>query len=110
MAIADILRKFGSKKQKFQEAQQDDRVHNIIRERKKSSNERELDRFEEEAREKQIKVDLERFREERKEEARETTVLNGKNIFKGHKSILKQENIFANQPNIFAGQRGMFLK
>jgi len=110
MAIADILKKFGLKKQKFQEAQQEDRIQNIVQERKKSSNERELDRFFEEERERKIKVDLESFREKRKEEMRETTVLNGKNIFKGHNSILDQPNIFANQPNIFAGQRGMFFK
>lgn len=101
MALRDILNRFKQKGAKFKEMQEDDRLQTKLMERKKSANERELERRMEAMRQERITEQLRQFREKDKVENRKVTVLAGKNIFKGHKSILtNNKKLFAMQPTI----------
>jgi len=109
MVLKQMLERFRDRRSNFKHAQVEDRTGELISERKKSANERELDRFMEEDREKQILSNLIQFRAKRAEEDRKTTVLGGKNIFTGHKSIME------NNDKLFSGKMdnakgGMFFK
>lgn len=108
--ISEILEKFRNKKRKFQETQEDFRISKLVEEREKTANERELERFMEEERQKNIKIHLDSFRKKRQHEINSMNILKGKNIFKGHKSILAQPNIFRGNKNLFLHQRSMFIK
>ena len=58
MSFGEVMRKFLGKseeREKFSELQQEDRLQHRVQERKKNSNERELERFQEENRQKMIK-------------------------------------------------------
>lgn len=97
----------------FKEVQMQDRVQTMVQERKKNSNERELERFIEEDRQKMIKQQLEMYRQRRKMQDREVTTLDKKNIFKNHEPILKHDDkLFglkkSNQSMMTKG--GMFFK
>lgn len=89
MAFKDVMRKFAGKDEQFAAMQKEDRLQTKLVERKKNSNERELERFQEEARQDQIKVDLEGFRKERREELFKTTMFDGPNHFTNQKNIFK---------------------
>lgn len=108
--LKEFLQRARQRKVKFKDAKEDMAVSRILNERQKNSNERELEGYLEEERQKKIKIQLEHFRKMRKEEAMKTTVLNGKNIFKNQDNILKQPNIFAHNRSMFLGQQGMFIK
>ena len=86
MTIKEMVRKFLHKDGDFKEMQRQDRLQNVLEARKKNSNERELERYLEEERQKRIKIELEAFRKQHQDE-----------FFHGP-SILKQKNIFKRQP------------
>jgi hypothetical protein len=99
----------------LKQALEEDKVRTVVEERKKSSNEREYDRFLKEEREETIKGELERFRKERDADIRfGHNPLNTPNIT-NHVDweVLKERNIFANDNkhsimrvnSIFTGQR-----
>ena len=97
------------KDERFSEMQEEDRRVTRLQERKKNSNERELERYQEEERQKQIKEELEMFRKQKKDELWRT------NIFAGHKSILANDNPIITGKNIFKvkrkrRQQGLFFK
>jgi len=92
MGVKEFLAKAFKKDERFKELEKEMRIRKMIEERMKPSNERELERYMEEERQKTIKKHLEEFRNARKEEAwHGESILNQKNIFKGHKSILNED-------------------
>jgi len=117
MVLKEFLARLREKKVVMQEAQTQDRVAHTVQERKKSSNERELERFVEENRQEQIKKQLHQFRERQKTRNREVTTLDKHNIFKNHKPILQHDKkLFGmNQGNMLSqgsmlNQGGMFFE
>ena len=124
MAFKDFLKRSLAKDDEFKELQKQDRMQTILEERKKGANERELERFVEEERQKNIKENLEEFRKKRQEEFMHgNNILNQENIFKGHKSVLHQDRSaldngkgILNDKNMFMtkatnhGKGGMFFK
>ena len=111
MAIIDIVRRMSEKrsetKEKFKQMQEDDRLNTMLEERKKSSNQRELEAFHKKQEESQIKVALDKVRKQQQSEvfkskhsilASGTNILrDNKKLLKGGKSILSQKSIFLNQ-------------
>jgi len=121
MTIKDLINKFGGKenekKELLKRLKSQDEVETIISERKKSANERELERYMDEDREKEIKERLEYMRKKRKHDIdfnhnplkvenimnkKSWEVLKEKNMFKNNK------NIFSNQPFIFKSNKNLF--
>jgi len=105
MALMDFLKNKLKKDEDFKAAEKEVKIQKIIEQRQKGSNERELERFVEEDRQRTIKEQLEQFRNKEKEKMR-TNIFKGKNIFKGHKSILHQDDKMfdlkmQNQGNMF---------
>ena len=110
MAIKDFINKFLNKENTFKEMQKDDRLRTKLETRKKNSNERELERFQEEERQKMIKLELEQFRKQKKDEFfHGPNLLEQKNIFKGHTSVMTNNNKLFSVKNNMHGQ-GMFFK
>jgi len=111
MAIKDFINKFLHKDNAFKEMQNEDRLRNKLETRKKNSNERELERFEEEDRQKMIKERLEQFRNRQKEEFfHGPNLMKQKNIFQGHQSVMtNNKKLFSVKNNNLHGQ-GMFFK
>lgn len=107
--LKEILAKLRERKDSFKDAQHSDRVAELIAQRKKNSNERELEGYLEEERQKKIKLQLDYFRAKQREENRRQTVLGGKNVFSGHKSVLTEnKNVFNMDNDTF--KTGMFFK
>lgn len=102
MVIDKFMKRMTEKKEALNRAQVDDRVHTVITERKKSANERELEKLMEEEREEKIKRQLSFARRRRQNKIDSMSVINKKNIFKNHKSIL------TSGPSILQGNN-MFL-
>jgi len=69
MGIRDFLDKMKNKKSKYKEFEEDQKIQEKYVERKKSSNERELERFMHEEREENIKKELAEFRAKRQKSA-----------------------------------------
>jgi len=126
MSVKEFLSHALKKDSRFKELEKEIRIQKMIQERMKNSNERELDRFYEEERQKTIKKNLEEFRNARKEESwhGENNILNAPNIFKGQQNILhedksaldngqgilNQKNIFSMGSNKKTKKGGMFFK
>jgi hypothetical protein len=94
------------KKEIFKRMQEQDKMENMLEERKKSSNQRELERYIKEEREKQIKEQLDFMRKKRRDEiAFGSQPLNIKNIT-NHTDweVLKEKNQFAKKGNMFSNQ------
>jgi hypothetical protein len=102
--MQNILQKFRQKKDKFREADENLKIGRMVVEREKSSNERELERFMEEEREKSISLKLAQFRKERQKESMRTTMFDGADQFRN------QKNIFKGNKNMFAEGGGLFFK
>lgn len=109
MTLKEIFNKFTHKDERFKDMQREDRMGKVLEERKKNANERELERFIEEERQKQIKIALEQFRKKKKDEFfHGGNMLKQKNIFKGHKNILHQDfDILKGGENLFMKKGGM---
>lgn len=98
-------------KLKYKEAEENMRIQKTLEERQKSSNERELDRYFQEKREKEIKEQLDHIRsKQNKENWKGDNLMNGTSILKEDRPILKEKNIFkGNQhSNLIKGE--MFFK
>ena len=109
MGFKDIIQKMGAKnkekKEHFKQLQEQDQLSTMVEERKKSANQRELERYIKENKEKEIKEYLEVARRKRYEDiAFQHNPLNTKNIMKSQWSVLKEKNQFANKENIFQNQ------
>jgi len=108
MAFKDFLRKSLARDPRLKEMQEQRRMEKIIEEREMNANERELNRYIEEERQKSIKKNLEEFREMRKREtwnpSEENQILKAKDIFKGHKSVLHQDFEILGGKQLFKGK------
>jgi hypothetical protein len=121
MGIKDLIKSFGSKQRNMKtlirNLDEQNRAETIVENRKMSSNERELLRFQNEEREEQIKEALEFERIKRKNNIdfahnpldvpnitnhTDFEVLKQKNIFSGNR------NMFVNQPSVLKGNPEMF--
>jgi len=121
MGIKDLIKSFGSKQRNMKtlikNIDEQDRAETIVENRKMSSNERELLRFQNEEREEQIKEALEFQRKKREHGINfEHNPLDVKNItnhtdwevLKERNQFSNQKNIFVNQPSVLKGDRNMF--
>ncbi len=115
MGIMDIIRRMSENKkeksEKFKQMQENDRLETMLLERKKSSNQRALEKHYHDEQEKEFKAELDVIRKKQtKDNWKGDSILkNGKSILEDNgkslssgKSILKQKNIFldhkANMP------------
>ena len=88
MALRDLIRKSFKKDEDFKAEEKRQKILRILEERAKSSNQRELERFMREKREAIIKDELTRIRNKQRKEHFSTGLMDRKNIFKGHHSVL----------------------
>lgn len=91
--IKELLEKYRRKKELQEEMENEDRISNKLIERKKNSNERELERYMEEERQKRINNQLKMFRKKRNDE-----YWRGSKILDNNKKHIKAENIFKDKP------------
>jgi len=99
MAIMDVVRKFSEKKAikkaKFKEAEENMKIQDLLEERQKSANRRELERHIKEQEEMQIKRELDSIRKKQNHDNwKGTNMMKGNSILKNDRPILKEKNIF----------------
>jgi len=94
------------RKEAFRNLQEQDKIQNLLEERKKSANLRELERYYKEDQEAEIKKQLDMIRKKRDQEIKfGHNPLNTPNITKESDfSVLKQKNLFKKQKNMFMNQ------
>jgi len=101
-------------KEKLKQVQEDRKVENLVLEREKSSNERELESYIEEEREQEIKDQLEKIHKKKNQEiwkSDKTLIGNKMTVLNTGRSILKEKHIFLNNKNISKIKKGrMFFK
>jgi hypothetical protein len=119
MAIMDMIRKFSGNKSetrsKFKEAQENLKIQQMIEERQKSSNRRELERYYKDKEEAQIKTELDKIRKKQQRDtwSGEGGILREKTtILKEDRPILKEKNIFIDHKSDipFTKKGDMFFK
>lgn len=110
MEAKELINKLGKssreRKELFKQMQQQDQLETKLQEMKKSSNQRELERYQKEEYEKSIKEALEYARKKRDHDIKfNHNPLNVKNIT-NHTDweVLKEKNQFANKGNMFVNQ------
>jgi len=102
--LQDFINRWKERKAKSKNIEEDIRIHEKIIEKGKSANERELEGYLEESRQKQIKAQVDQFREQKKQEHwHSPTSIDTPNMFK------KKDNSILNQPSLLKG-RNMFLR
>ena len=102
----DVIRRMGEKrketKEKFKQLQQDDKLNTMLEERKKSSNQRELEKYYKDQEEKSIKEALDKVHKQQTQDSwKGTTLSKQPNILRNERPILKEKNIFKNKTNMF---------
>jgi hypothetical protein len=114
MGFSDIIEKIRERKRErkemFKQMENQVRMQELIEERKKSANERELERFLKEQREENIKEQLTDFRKQRQFDiAHNHNPLDVKNITNHTEwNVLKERNQFSGKSNMF--NQGGILK
>lgn len=110
MGFTDLIRALGEKQRQRKELarqmEEQVRIKQMIEDKQKSANERELERFMKEEREEHIKEELAFYRKKRKDEiAFGHNPLNIKNIT-NHTDweVLKERNLFAGKGNMFSNE------
>lgn len=96
MGISDIIDKFKNRNQVFEELEAQDKAITKIEERKKSANERALDRILKQEREEAIRKKLESYNKREQHDFWHKNVIQQKNLFKEKKSdcLMKKGNLF----------------
>lgn len=79
------------KDEEFKQAQKSRMINKILDNREKSNSERVLDSFDEEARQEAIQKRVKQINEQRTREMFMGTFNQGRNIFKGHRSIMTSD-------------------
>lgn len=119
MGIMDLIRKMSGDRSevkiKLKEAQQNARVEKMVLDRSKSSNERLLERYMEEERQRNIKAELDQIhKKQNSENWKGNSILKqDMNILKNDKPILMEKNIFLDNKSsnpVTKVQTGMFFK
>lgn len=102
--LQDFINRWKERKSKSKDIEDDLRIHERIVEKKKSANERELESYLEEVRQKNIKNQVEQFRQQKRNEHwHSPTAIDTPNMFK------KKSNSLLNQPSLLRGSN-MFLR
>ena len=96
--LKQLLQKFRERKEAMGEIEDDYRINKTLEQRRKNSNERELEKYFEEQRQKQIAAKLTQIRKKRNEIA-----------WKGEKNILKEPNIFRNHHSVLTDNPRMSI-
>ena len=110
MGFKEIIQRMKERKEErresFKQLQMQDKLHELLEERKKSSNQRELEGYMKEEREKQIKQQLDIVRKRRENDLKYNyNPLHTPNVVKDSKwNVLKEKNIFKEKGNIFVNQ------
>lgn len=106
MNIRDVLQRMKekkeAKKQAFRHLQESDQMQTLLVERKKSANQRELERFDREENEVMIKGALQIARKKRSDDINfNHNPLDAENIMKSKWEVLKEKNQFSGKSNMF---------
>ncbi len=106
MGVKEIIQRFGERnkerKELLRNLDQQLRMQKIVEDRQKSSNERELERYQDEDREEAIKEHLEYARKKRDDEIKfGHNPIDTKNIMKAEWAVLKEKNQFSKKSNLF---------
>ena len=109
MGIGDILENIKersrNRKEMIQNLDERMRIEHLVNERRKSSNQRELEMFIKEENEENIKVQLNHMRKKRDKDIKfGHNPLNTKNIMKSEWEILKEKNMFIQKGSMFTNQ------
>lgn len=109
--LRQLLERFRERNAKMQEADQDYRVAKTLEQRRKSADEREVERFIEEQRQEQIREQAKQIRAMKTAEAWKGTnnILQERNVFLNHHSVLT-DNPRLNSWNSNSLKGGMFWK
>lgn len=113
MGFKDVIEKFGRKqkerKERMRLADEELKIQEVLEERRKSANQRELERYMKEDREKEIKETLEYYRKKRDYDINyKHNPLDVPNITaKTQWNVLKEKNQFTNNGCMFVGQRNI---
>ena len=114
MGIKDFIQKLGernrARKEQFKEMDDQFRMQKKLEDMQKSSNERELLRFQKEEREESIKQALEQYRKNRQEDINfNHNALDAPNIT-NHVDwdVMKERNLFSGNTNMFSNQKNIF--
>lgn len=96
MAIKDILDKWGKRDSQFKQAQRDQEIIDTLAKRKKTPNERDLERRLEEKRQEQINIQLQKMKDEERTGMLKSKMMSKENMFNKEegRNILKQESMF----------------
>jgi len=100
MGIMEIVRNWNDKKKEksetFKKMQEQDKLENMLLERKKSSNRRELEKYYKDKEEAEIKKQLDIIhKKQNKDNWKSNSILTkGSSILKDDRPILKEKNIF----------------
>jgi hypothetical protein len=96
-------------KEKFKQAQDEDKISNLIEERKKSSNRRELERYMREQEENKVKEVLDKIHKKQTQENWKSNDIlkKGTSILKDDRPILKEKNIFKGNTNMFSREHAI---
>lgn len=101
--IQDTIRKIKERKENQEGYARQKHIEESFAEKKKSSNERELERFREEYRQKRIKREVERLRKIENDKTWSGKTGNpvyAKNVIAGQKKIFSGDNMFAHCPSV----------
>ena len=97
------------RKEKFKDLDEQDRLQTMIEERKKPSNERELEKFMEKERQKKITEALTHYRKKEQEDINfNYNPINTKNITNKSGNLLKEKKLFSDNKNMFSNQKNIF--
>lgn len=96
--LKELLNRFRERKAIMNNLDEDYRINKTLEQRRKNSNERELERYMEEERQKQISLQLQKIRKMKTEKA-----------WKGENNILKEPNIFRNHHSILTDNPRMSI-
>lgn len=98
------------KDEEFKQAQKQRVIQKILDAREKSNRERVLDSFEEEARQEAIKKKVDEINQQRTSDMFMGKFSPGRNIFKGHKSIMTSDIDSLKSKNSMIQGRNLFFK
>jgi hypothetical protein len=102
MGIREFLERLRAKKVKYKEFEEDMDIQEKYYERKKSANQRELEKYENDEYEKAVKERLEQYRKRNKNEMEfGHQILHTKNMFSGEKPVvMKEKKLFSSKSNL----------
>lgn len=116
-AIQNLIKGIGKNnkefKEKLKQAQEDNKISNLVEERQKSSNERELERYYRDKKEEEIKAELNKIHKQENSElwkSKNMVLSKGKSILANDRPILKEKNIFSKKKSNSSNKSCMFFK